>query len=173
MRLQRFYFSAPYCWALSFMKLLRLISSITIFFPELLVWISLFWYCNTKTFLEATTQHLQVNFHCLKDWVLTWNKFSWHLLQHWAKPQIGSKLPACSYPRLGLGLNIKHVNKWPKCIKTSIKMGVGGQCWHLLPCEIGQGKKDWLQNTLVFQIWLLLWSCVERAQATGHYCNEP
>lgn len=29
-----------------------------------------------------------------------------------------------------------------KVFKKSLKMGVGGQCWHLHPCEVGQGRKD-------------------------------
>lgn len=149
-----------------------LIGSITIIFPELVLWISLFWYFSTKNFLEVPSQDLQVSYCCLKDRVLTQRKFSWYFLQHWAKPQMGSKPPECSYPRFALGLNIKYVTKWLKCLKQSLKMGVRGQCWHLLHCEMRQGRKDWLQNTLVFQAWLLLGSWVERAQVTGHYCRQ-
>lgn len=155
-----------------FRRRLCLIGSITIIFPELFVWISLFWYLSTKSFLDLSLQHLWVSDCCLKDRVLTQSEFSWYLLQHWTKPHIGSKPPECSYPRIGWGLNIKYVTKWPKCLKKSLKMGVGGQRWHLLPCEMGQGRKDWLQNTLVFQAWLLLCSWVERSQATGYYCRQ-
>lgn len=99
--------------------------------------------------LENFAQYLQDSYCCLKDRVKTQNKFSQYLLQHSVKPQIGICWRFGSQPRFVLGLNIKYVTKLPKCLKESLKIGVEGNCWQLLPCEMGQGRKDWLQNTCV------------------------